>query len=34
MGYQKELLDDTTNHQSKFKTKCWVEINDRITGNV
>ena len=30
MKYQKiiNLLDNTTNQQSKFKTKNWVEIND------
>ena len=30
MDYQKiiNLLGDTTNQQSKFRTKNWVEIND------
>ena len=30
MEYQKiiNLLDDTTNHQSKFRTRNWVGIND------
>ena len=30
MEYQKitNLLDDTTNQLSKFRTKNWVEIND------
>ena len=26
------LLDDTTNHPSKFRTKKWVEINDDSRG--
>ena len=30
MEYQKtiNLLDDTSNHASKFRTRNWVEIND------
>ena len=30
MEYQKKsnLLDDTTNQPSKFRTRNWVEIND------
>ena len=30
MGYQKiiNLLDDTMNQPSKFRTRNWVEIND------
>ena len=30
MEYQKitNLLDDTTNQSSKFRTRNWVEIND------
>ena len=30
MGYQKliNLLDDTKNQASKFRTRNWVEIND------
>ena len=30
MEYQKiiNLLDDTTNQPSKFRTRHWVEIND------
>ena len=30
MEYQKiaNLIDDTSNQSSKFKTKNWVEIND------
>ena len=34
MGYQKiaNLLDDTSNQPSKFKTKNWVEINDESRG--
>ena len=34
MEYQKiiELLDDTTNQPSKFRTKNWVEINDELKG--
>ena len=27
MEYQKNLLDNTTNQPSKFRTKYWVEIN-------
>ena len=38
MEYQKiaNLIDDTSNQQSKFRTKNWVEINDesRVTYNV
>ena len=26
------LLDDTTNQPSKFKTRNWVEINDESQG--
>ena len=31
MEYQKtiNLLDDTTNQPSKFRTRSWVEINDK-----
>ena len=34
MEYQKiiNLLGDTTNQQSKFKTKNWVEVNDESQG--
>ena len=34
MEYQKiiNLLDDTTNQQSKFRTRNWVEINDESKG--
>ena len=34
MEYQKiiNLLDNTSNQQSKFRTKNWVEINDRSYG--
>ena len=34
MGYQKliNLLDDTKNHASKFRTRNWVEINDESKG--
>ena len=34
MGYQKiaNLLDNTSNQPSKFKTKNWVEINDGVRG--
>ena len=34
MGYQKiaNLLNDTSNQPSKFKTKNWVEINDESRG--
>ena len=34
MEYQKitNLLGDTTNQQSKFKTKNWVQINDESQG--
>ena len=30
MEYQKKsnLLDDTTNQPSKFRTRNWVEVND------
>ena len=36
MQYQKiiNLLDDTTNQQSKFGTRNWVEINDESRGIV
>ena len=34
MEYQKiaNLLDDASNQPSKFKTKNWVEINDKSRG--
>ena len=34
MEYQKiiNLLDDTTNQPSKFRTRNWVEINDESKG--
>ena len=34
MIYQKiiNLLDDTTNQPSKFRTKNWIEINDESRG--
>ena len=34
MEYQKKknLLDDTTNQPSKFRTRNWVEINDQSKG--
>ena len=34
MEYQKiaNLLDNTSNQPSKFRTKNWVEINDDVTG--
>ena len=34
MEYQKiaNLLEDTSNQPSKFKTKKWVEINDDVRG--
>ena len=34
MEYQKiiNLLDDTTNRPSKFRTRDWVEINDESGG--
>ena len=34
MGYQKviNLLDNTPNQPTKFKTKNWVEINDDARG--
>ena len=34
MEYQKiiNLLDDTTNQTSKFRTRNWVEINDESKG--
>ena len=34
MEYQKiiNLLDDTTNQASKFRTRIWVEINDKSRG--
>ena len=34
MEYQNiiNVLDDTTNQPSKFKTKAWVEINDESRG--
>ena len=34
MEYQKiiTLLDNTTNQQSKFRTKYWIEINNDSRG--
>ena len=34
MEYPKiiNLLDDTTNQRSKFRTRNWVEINDKSNG--
>ena len=34
IGYQKiaNLIDDTSNQPSKFRTKNWVEINDESRG--
>ena len=34
MEYQKiiNLLDNTSNQQSKFRTKNWIEINDESRG--
>ena len=34
MEYQKiaNLIDDTSNQRSKFRTKNWVEINDESRG--
>ena len=34
MEHQKiiKLLDDTTNQPSKFRTRNWVEINDKSKG--
>ena len=34
MEYQKiiNLLDNTTNQPSKFRTRNWVEINDELRG--
>ena len=34
MEYQKtmNLLDDTTNQPSRFRTRDWVEINDESKG--
>ena len=34
MEYQKiaNLIDDTRNHPSKFRTKNWVQINDESRG--
>ena len=34
MEYQKiiNLLDDTTNQSSKFRTRNWIEINDESKG--
>ena len=34
MEYQKiaNLIDDTSNQSSKFRTKNWVEINDELRG--
>ena len=35
MKYQKiiNLLDDTTNQPSKFRTRHWVQINDESRGD-
>ena len=34
MEYQKtiNLLDNTSNQPSKFRTKTWVEVNDESRG--
>ena len=34
MEYQKirNLLDNTSNQPSKFRTKNWIEINDKSRG--
>ena len=34
MEYQKiaNLIDDTSNQRSKFRTRNWVEINDESRG--
>ena len=34
MEYQKiaNLLDNTSNQPSKFRTKNWIEINDELRG--
>ena len=34
MEYQKiaNLIDDTSNQPSKFRTKNWIEINDESRG--
>ena len=34
MEYQKmiNLLDETTNQPHKFRTRNWVEINDKLRG--
>ena len=34
MEYQKiaNLIDDTSNQPSKFRTKYWAEINDQSRG--
>ena len=32
MEYKKNLWDNTTNEESKFRTKNWVEINDESEG--
>ena len=36
MEYQKaiNLLDNTPNQPSKFRTKNWVEINDDASGSI
>ena len=36
MAYQKiiNLLDDTTNQPSKFRTRNWVEINDESKEDI
>ena len=36
MEYQKiiNLLDDTTNQPSKFRTRNWVEINDESKEDI
>ena len=32
MEYKKNLLDNTPNLPSKFRTKNWVEVNDDVCG--
>ena len=34
MGYQKiiNLLDNAPNQPTKFRTKYWIEINDKLLG--
>ena len=36
MEYQKiaNLIDDTSNQPSKFRTRNWVEINDESRGDI